>query len=360
MKKSRLAPTRWKYKKVRFQYRLADGKKLAEKPGVRKGRVDRLNVLFVDVDGDGRFDEEGVDGWALTGMNYVLPLEKTAVIELLRVTWKVEADGSFVHWRARRVAVDPAQNKTFRQFNYWRLINGLPPVDFDPEVSSWCTEHCAWMEKNGFKHYAEEGDAPMTEKGELAGRRSMLSQEKPGMSVLMTYASFYHRLPLMNPGTRAIGIGHSARYTAIDGKTRVEERLWSDPVIVPAPGSALQPTHFPPEAPRPYPPQIKQPGFPITLTFRDGATFSEVRAKLERVVRRGAFPVPVLVSWPGNPANKKRQDNRKTICIIPRAPLAPKSLYRVTLHYKQDGDPHDRRWVFTTGRRRPVWPGLGR
>ena len=35
----------------------------------------------------------------------------------------------------------------------------------------------------------------------------------------MFYASFYHRLPLIYPGTKSIGIGTSRRYTAADGLT---------------------------------------------------------------------------------------------------------------------------------------------
>ena len=353
--KARLSSGRWKFKKVRFNYELPDGKTAAAKPAVKKARVEKLNVLFLDMDGDGRFGEIGVDAWALTGMNYALPFEPKVVVELTRLQWRIDEKSAFVHWAAEPVPVDPTQTKTFRQFNYWRLINGLCPVDFDPETSGHCAEHCAWMEKNGFKHYAAEGDSAMTENGELAGRRSMLSQEKPGMSVLMTYASFYHRLPLMNPATRTIGIGYSRRYTAIDAKTHVEERLWKDPVIVPAPGTALQPTHFPPEKPRPYPAQIKAPGMPITLTFRKASGVTDVRAKLERAVRRGTLEVPVLLSSPESPANKKRPDNRASICIIPRAPLAARGTYRVSVEYKLDGEVKRHQWLFTTGHRRPVW-----
>lgn len=352
--KARLRPAKFGSKHVRFAYRLPAGRPAAEKPGVRKGRVDRIYVYFLDMDGDGKFNERGVDAWGLTGLNYVLPLEETAVIELTRYTWDVDEDGSFVHFAGEPVALDPKQTRVFRQFNYWRLMNGLPPVDFDPKLARACAAHCAWMEKNGFKHVAEDGDEPIPPEAGEAGRRSCLSQEKPGMSVLMFYATFYHRLPLFDPATRAIGIGNSARYTAIDGITRTEPRAWRYPIIVPAPNTDLQPTNFPPEQPRPFPDEVKKPGFPITLTF-DHTEITDVKAQLSMSFRRRAIDIPLLVSSPTAPANARRPHNRKSICLIPKVPIPGGRNFRVKVSYKEHGEPRDHEWLFKTGRPRPVF-----
>ena len=153
------------------------------------------------------------------------------------------------------------------------------------------------MERIGFKHAAEEGDEEMSPEAAHAGRSSMLSQERPGMSVLMLYASFYHRLPLFRPSTRSIGIGCSGRDTSIDGITRREPRAWQ---------------------------------------------------------------YPILVSSSEQPANPKRPDNRKSICLLPRSPLRPKTSYSVEVTYKRNGEEERKRWVFKTGRRRPVWGPPGR
>jgi hypothetical protein len=351
---ARLRKAKFGSKNIRFAYRMPAGRAPAEKPGVRKGRVDRIHVYFVDMDGDGKFNERGVDAWGLTGLNYVLPLEQTAIIELTRYTWEVEEDGSFVHFTGEKVALDPKQEKVFRQFNYWRLMNGMPPVDFDPKLAAACAAHCTWMEKNGFKHVAEDGDDPIPPEAGEAGRRSCLSQEQPGMSVLMFYATFYHRLPLFDPATRAIGIGNSAKYTAIDGITRTEPRSWQYPIIVPAPNTDLQPTLFPPESPRPYPDDVKKPGFPITLTF-DHTQVTDVKAQLWMAFRGRAHEIPLLVSSPTAPANPKRADNRKTICLIPKVPLFGKKTFRVKVSYKERGEPREHDWLFKTGMPRPVW-----
>jgi hypothetical protein len=351
----RLRPARWPHKVIRFGYRLPEGRKRADEPKVLKAKVNKLACFFVDLDGDGRFNEKGVDGWALTGMNYLLPLEDKVVMELHRIEWSIDEQGQQVEWKAEPLGIPKEERKVFRQFNYWRLINGLPPVDYDAELSGWCDQHCAWMEKNGFKHAAEEGDGEMSREAAHAGRSSMLSQEGPGMSVLMLYSSFYHRLPLFRPSTRSIGIGCSKRYTSIDGITKRDPRAWQYPIIVPAPNSALQPTNFAREAPRPHPAGMENLGCPITLTF-ENAAITEVRAKLS--VKRKQ--VPILVSSPEEPANSKRPDNRKSICLIPRSPLRPNTLYSVEVTYKRNGEVETRQWVFKTGRRRPVWGPTGR
>jgi len=351
----RLRSGRWRVKELRFGHALPEGKTAVEKPEVRTARVNRLQCFFLDLDGDGRFDGEGVDGWALSGMNYILPFEKTVVMELDRVTWSMDEECERLTWKAEPLGVPEGQEKVFRQFNYWRLINGLPPVDYDPKLSKWCNEHCAWMEKNGFKHAPEEGDGPLSTEAAHAGMNSMLSQEKPGMSVLMLYASFYHRLPLFRPGTRAIGIGCSQRYTSIAGTTRREPRAWQHPIVVPAPNSGMQPTHFVSELPRPHPPGLKNLGFPITLTF-DRGTITEARATLRW--KRG--DVPFILSSPELPANKRRPDNRMTSCLIPRNPLRPRTLYGVEVKWKRDGEDESKRWIFKTGHPRPVWAPAGR
>jgi hypothetical protein len=356
--KSRLANTKWKFKTIRFNFPLAGGAKATEKPTVRKGKVEGLWCFFLDLDGNGQYGEIGKDAWALGGMNYVLPMEETTVLELRRVRWRVTPDGKEVQYSSSALPIAKEEAKVFRQFNYWRLINGVPPVDIDPKLGEACSELCTWMEANGMKHRPEEGDPPMSPRAAEAGMRSMLSQETPGMSILMLYSSFYHRLPLFRPGTRAIGIGKSARYTAVDGMSRAEMRAWRYPIIVPAPSTALQPTHFPPESPRPYPASLRQPGFPITLTF-DGGEVTDAKATLRQTVGKGRrkkeIDVPVLVSSPSAPANKSRPRNRNSICVIPKRPLSAKARYSVWVAYKLNGEQKEHRWVFTTGRARPVW-----
>lgn len=350
--KVRLSRGKPRYK-MRRNYALPEGVAAAAKPAARKGRLEKDTYFFFDVDGNGKFNDLGVDGWCLSGMTFRLPLEPTVVSGVSRITWRVEEDGSFVHFAKEALELTPKQRQVLIQFNTWRMLNGLPAVTVSQRLSDACMKHCKYMDHNGFVHVEEEGKTGYTPEGAEAGRRSCLSEEKPGMSILMFYSSFYHRLPLIHPDTTAIGIGESARYTAVDGLSERAPRNWIYPVIVPAPNTRHQPTDFAREQPRPYPDEIKTPGFPITLTF-DGGKITEARAELRLKSGKGR-EVPILLSSPEVPANKKRPNNRNTICIIPRVALAPMKTWWVKVTYKLDGEPKEHEWVFNTGRRRPVF-----
>jgi hypothetical protein len=167
----------------------------------------------------------------------------------------------------------------------------------------------------------------------------------------MLYASFYNRLPLVDPRITSIGVGASARYVAVDATSR-RDRPWTYPVIVPAPDSFGQPTHSSPESPSPMPSDAKWAGFPITLTFKEGK-ITDVDAEL-RVRGPGGKEAPILVSWPGKPASKDRPDNANSICILSRLPLAADHGWWVRVRYKLDGRPLENVWRFRTGEYAPA------
>ena len=362
-RKASLRPVQPKYQ-LRRNYALPEGVEAAAKPRVLQGRLGKDVTYFIDVDGNGKFNDWGIDGWSLSKMPYMMPLEKTTIIGVSHITWDVAEDGKSVRYRLTPLEVTPAQKHILIQFNLWRMMNGLPAVTVDQELSIGCTKHCAYMELHGFDHKEEEGQPGYTPEGAQAGRRSCLSEMNPWTSVVMFYATFYHRLPLIDPATRAIGIGNSKRYSAMDGITRREERPWRYPIVIPAPNTFHHPTHFALEIPSPHPEDMR-PGFPITMTFRSGAV-TDVKARLwrrfskkerkqqRRGEKREEEELAVLVSWPGHPANATRPDNRNSICILPRDPLRQQSEHRVHVTYQLDGEPRDTKWVFRTG---PAGPG---
>jgi len=273
------------------------------------------------------------------------------VIGASEYAWKVEADGSAVSYRRDPLPLNDGQRKLLIQFNQWRLMNGLPAVTIDQELCDACMKHCDYMERHGMTHEQEAGKEGYTPEGAEAGRRSCLGEEGPIESVHLFYSTFYHRLPLVHPGTKAIGVGSSVRYAAVDGLTRRDHREWVWPVIVPAPNSFGHPTHFAHEAPDPLPEGAEGAGFPITLTFDGGAVtdaFAELRLNNEK-----GREVPTFLSSPERPANAKRPDNRATICVIPRGPLAPLKTYWVRVRYRLDGEEREHVWRFNTGRPGP-------
>jgi len=337
--------------KVRRNFALPDESKAVAEPKTRKAKIDKDVTFFFDVDGNGSFADTGVDAWSLSKMPYMLPLEKEIVIGRSVFRFTFTDDGAKVNWKRTPIAMDPSQWKTLEIFNTWRMMNGLPAVRVDAALSKACAEHCAYMEKHGMTHVQEAGQDGYTGEGAAAGLRSCLGQDGPRQSVHMFYASFYHRLPLIHPGTNAIGIGQSPRFTAVDGLTTREFRKWKYPIIIPAPGTWFQLTHFAREMPRPYPTEFK-PGFPITLTFQSGAITNA--GGILRLKNRKGPEIPTLLSSPEHPANRKRPQNRMTICLIPRVPLLPGKTYWVQVAYELDGKGKEHTWVFKTGRPGPL------
>jgi len=346
----KLASSRPRYV-VRRGYALPAGVTAAEKPEARKGRLDKDDYFFFDVDGNGKWNDLGVDGWALNRMPYMLPLEDGTVIGASRFFWRMEEDGSALRFRREPLPLSPEAKKVLIEFNTWRMMNGLPAVTIDERLSAACAAHCAYMERNGMTHEEEQGKEGFSPEGAEAGKRSGRGEDGPINAVRMFYASFYHRLPLADPGTKAIGVGASERYAAVDGISLRDRRAWEWPVIIPAPNSFGHPTFFSPEAPNPLPEGLQWGGFPITLTF-DGGAITEARAELRLKSAKGKT-VDVVVSSPERPANERRPDNRKTICVIPRVPLAPMKDWWVKVSWKRDGKDESREWMFRTGRAGP-------
>ena len=51
--------------RIRRSYALPDDRSAVEKPVARKGTLEKRLFFFFDVDGNGKFNDLGVDGWAL-------------------------------------------------------------------------------------------------------------------------------------------------------------------------------------------------------------------------------------------------------------------------------------------------------
>ncbi len=339
--------------RVRRNYVLPDGVVAAEKPDVRRGMVEKSDFFFFDVDGNGKFDDLGVDGLIMNNMPFLLPLEEKTIIGASEFLWKVEPDGSAVSFRRDPLPISDGQKQVLVQFNLWRVMNGLPAVTIDQQLCDACNRHCAYMETHGeLTHDEDREKEGYTPEGAEAGKRSCIGEEGPVESVHLFYATFYHRLPLIHPGTKSIGVGASARYAAVDGLTRRDRREWIYPVIVPAPNSFGHLTHFAHEAPNPLPEGAPPAGFPITLTFDKGRV-TAARVELRLKDEKGAL-LPVYLSSPEVPANEKRPDNRMSICAIPRAPLKPLTTFWVKATYQLDGEAREHIWLFNTGRQGPA------
>jgi hypothetical protein len=295
------------------------------------------------------------------------PVEKSIVLDRTLVHLQFATDGPIVRFRLETPDLPevPAGLSTpeavaardrirdleaaLQEWNRLRLRSGLPPAFLDPDLTRGAMLHAGYMERWGRGHNEDPTMPGYTEEGARAGKNSSVGPAPAKSEVHYCYRSLYHRLMLFHPDLRRVGIGVSARFSALDGLSAREERPWKWPVLVPAPGNDLVPLDFAGEQPEPHPGVLKdqrQAGFPITLLFPD-TKVTGAEADL-RIGGADGTPVEVLVSSPEKPANSKQPTNFRSICVLPVNQLKPATTYTVRVKYKWNGEDAVRRWSFRT------------
>jgi hypothetical protein len=333
-----------------WSYLLPEGRTAAAAPVCRLAKkVAGANLVFADLDGNGRFDDPGVDGWTVEGNAYLVPFETPLVVGAQEVRVQFAPDSSEIRFRAAAIPGTPACVDGLALLNELRLRNGIPPVSLDAGLSRACELHSAYCSQNGITHDEVRGRPGYTEEGERAGKASSVAgTPSPSDAVAALYCEFYHRFSVTDPWTRTVGIGVSGHFTTLDGSSSRADRPWRWPVVVPAPGTAGQPRDFDRrERPVPYPERLV-PGLPITLLFT-GNDVREVKAEL-RAGPKGRAAVPFLLSWPGNPANPAFPDNFSAIALIPEARLEADTAYSYRVSFVEGGKPGEVAGEFTTGK----------
>jgi len=355
-----------------FHYALPTGVVAVKNPKILTAKVGEKDLLFADVDGDGRFDKIGVDGWIVDSPVYraFLPLEEWIVLDRTRVWLKFADDQQSVRFRLETPdlpkvpaglppAEDAAEKAKIREleaavqdWNRLRLRNGLPPAFLDPDLTRAAMLHAKYMDRWGRGHDEDKANDGYTEDGAKAGRNSSVGPAPVREEISFCFETLYHRLMLFHPDLRRIGVGVGAKWCALDGLSAREKRAWTWPVIIPAPGSDLVPLSFGGETPAPHPDVFttlerqKEAGFPITLTFPD-AKATNASAEL-RVDGENGAPVEVLVSSPEKPANAAQPRNFESVCVIPLRKLTPATTYWARVRYKWNGEDAVRTWYFRT------------
>jgi hypothetical protein len=333
-------------------YPLPSGRSGPEAPACLAVTLGRVRLVFSDVDGNGRFDEEGVDGWTVEGQTHLVPLERPFVVGATRYEVSFGEENKKVTWTSEDLEAPAAIVRGLETLNARRLQNGLVPLWLDEEASRRCVLHARYMQINGEQAHEEDPRRPgYTEDGARAGMSSSLggSEELADMADRIC-RQFFHRFSALDSQTGAFGLAAAHGYSLVDGASVTSARPWTDPVLVPAPGSRDQPRFFATsERPLAYP-EGATPGFPITLQFHGGPDPVVEQAELTALGRKPA-PVAVWTSWPGSPANATFPHNYAAICLIPQRPLEPGTTYRVDVRYQRGEETITASWTFETVRR---------
>ncbi len=253
-------------------------------------------------------------------------------------------------------AKDDGVTKALEKINAVRKTAGLEPVTLDEKLSQGCTAHALYLVKNekdpsthGLGAHSENSKLPgYTVEGEKAGRSSDIHFIEPALAVDGWMASLFHRVPILHPHLKRVGIGYAKGgkwgwITLLDVMSGREDGRQSGPVAWPVDKQADVPLAFGGEIPDPIPAdKDKKAGYPITVSFVDGETVKDATATLKIDKKE----VEVWLSSPEKPADARYQAN--TICLFPKDVMQPGTSYTVTVTAKVNGKAWTRTWSFTT------------
>jgi hypothetical protein len=230
-------------------------------------------------------------------------------------------------------------------------------VNLERELSEQSRKHARYLVLNpeqrevwpgAHEEYADcEGFSP---EGAWAGGHSVIHfTPDPVEAIDGWMATFYHRLPLLEPGLFGVGYGNSGRVTVLDTSSLVAPYWGEAWVVWPASGANDVPLKFQPELPNPVPGENQSAwGYPITLQAYWGVQKSSRTIELTLYLGKDSSGDPVACHYitPTKPFFKKHAP-ADAYCLIPKATLKSGEDYTVVARCPETDEKQT--WSFTTG-----------
>jgi uncharacterized protein YkwD len=264
---------------------------------------------------------------------------------------------------------DEASDAAVRRLNDLRKIAGLPAVTLDAELSKACAAHAKYLDLNpdimrrkDLSAHEEDPKRPgYSAAGAKAARDSVIAMGMGGPAAAIDnwMGTFYHRIPLLHPGLKRIGVGASGAYSVVEYRTHTDNGQRFDSFTYPVDRQASVPAAFSGnETPDPVPESRDgRAGYPVTVTFFPSARVTGVEANLYvgdlTTAPKGYKPeaVECWVSHPEKLANPNYpaiyQEN--SICLMAKRPLQAGTVYTVVATATVGGQPWRQVWRFSTG-----------
>lgn len=305
-----------------------------------------------------------------SGTDTMAPLVQPSFADFER-RWKewLFADDGGVGLAERLAAPDgpsvtPAERKLLTYLDQVRLDAIRPGskelylnLALDRPLSDGCRAHARYL----LKHPEQQSQWPeaheefpdhegFSVEGSRAGLSSVIFPGglSPTEAVDGWLGTFYHRLPLLDPGVVRIGFGEEGGVTVLDATSMV--RPFPAMTWVPYPHEAARgvPTAFVPELPNPVPGQDPSSfGYPVSVQFFSFPKDFDVKFTLHEGGSAKGTPVDCWLSSPSAPTNP-RLAPPAAFCLIPKAHLRPNTTYTARVEGIPDNEPYT--WSFTTGR----------
>jgi hypothetical protein len=227
------------------------------------------------------------------------------------------------------------------------------PATFDRELADGCAAHVrylklhpAQLEKWPDAHEEYPEQAGFTTAGCWSGMHSVIA---PGVdsaeaAIAGWMGTFYHRLPLLEPGLKRIGYSLDDHVAVLDASSLCEADELEGYVLWPAREMKDVPLRFNAELPNPVP-GADQSGWGYPITVQTSHKSVEMKMKLVRGAKPDGSEVDCHFSSPGHPTNLDCAPPGAW-CLIPKSTLDGKAKYTVVAEVS-NGD--HLIWTFTTG-----------
>lgn len=261
------------------------------------------------------------------------------------------------------VSMDPADATALGHLNGIRIrafegaagfVRERRPITLDVELSNSCRAHARYLENHPEMaakwpdaHEENPEHADWSASGAWAGGHSVIAPgDGDGVSAIESWmGTFYHRLPLIDPGLVRVGLGISGDCVVMDSGSMVEfvNQVWH--VGWPPENATNVPTRFVPELPNPVPGEDQSKfGYPITLQVGVSNDGSEVDVDMQLL--DGTEVVPCWFSSPQKPTYVELAP-AGAFCLIPKQRLKASTTYTVEAVFRRD----QKRvaWTFRTG-----------
>ncbi len=253
---------------------------------------------------------------------------------------------------------------TLERINAIRSMAGLEPVTLDAELSRGAQEHALYLIKNKVDsradvHTQDQRLPGASAAGFKAAQAAVIMERVPPTDAISFHLStLFHRLPLVAPGLKTIGIGAAKGdpwvwASVIDVQSGLQSSRWKEAVWVPGNRGTNIPTTFGlarpglvvHESPNPLGNDLSA-GYPITVSFPAGTRIADVNF----VLTGPGGPLPLYVFWPEKPpAGVGPEYMMHSAAAIPQDPLSINTRYRAVLQAMVNGKPYEAAIEFTTG-----------
>lgn len=232
---------------------------------------------------------------------------------------------------------------------------GQAPVDLGADITKGADNHANYLLLNfgrpeiaGLLAHTENPALPGFTPEGAAPSAETIAWGTPSSAVQAWLDTLYHRLPLINPGLRRVGLGFRSDANSSPVVMRYEAPVATDPnaepVLYPKNGQIEVPLSFGGELPNPLPDGWPTPvGYPLSMSVSGTAKLSGGWATLNDTVLGGFVECWVWTAEkPANPGVSMDQ----AIAIIPRKVLRVGTTYIASYFAQLNGAPI-RTWTST-------------